>query len=180
MSLNQVQLALKNATSKSRTPIRPYLNSIWEIIKTSHVQIFLFFSIMERIRKGSDLPKKKSGGHRASNKNYLQIKLPQGPSALYFVEFWLGARAWNTWRGTRHAMYSVRSRDAQKQWANVLKTNFNGLASATIPWSGHQASLSWAAALCNVETTYYSHLDKYTARTCLELSLAATKTTPIV
>ena len=32
---------------------------LWEIIKTSHVQIFLFFSIMERIRKGSDLPKKK-------------------------------------------------------------------------------------------------------------------------
>ena len=30
-----------------------------KIIKTSHVQTFLFFSIMERIRKGSDLPKKK-------------------------------------------------------------------------------------------------------------------------
>ena len=32
------------------------------MIKTSHVQIFfLFFSIMERIRKGSDLPKEKVG-----------------------------------------------------------------------------------------------------------------------
>ena len=54
----------QNATSKSYTsihvPIRPYVNSTWEIIKTSQVEIF-FFSIMERIRKGSDLPKKKWG-----------------------------------------------------------------------------------------------------------------------
>ena len=44
---------------------------------------------------------------------FLQIKLPQRSSALYFVEFRLGARAWNTWRGTYHVMYSVRTRDAQ-------------------------------------------------------------------
>ena len=43
-------------------PIQPFFNCIWEIIKTSHAQIFfLFFSIMERVRKGSDLPKKKWG-----------------------------------------------------------------------------------------------------------------------
>ena len=44
---------------------------------------------------------------------YSQIKLPQRSPALYFIEFRLGARAWNTWRGTRHVMYSVRTRDAQ-------------------------------------------------------------------
>ena len=32
---------------------------------------------------------------------YSQIKLPQRSSALYFIDFQLGARAWNTWRGTR-------------------------------------------------------------------------------
>ena len=47
MSLIQVELALKQATSKSRTPvsvpIRLYWNSIREIIKTSHAQIFFVF-----------------------------------------------------------------------------------------------------------------------------------------
>ena len=36
-----------------------------------------FFSIMERIRKGSDLPKK-SGGHRASNKNIRRLSYRKG------------------------------------------------------------------------------------------------------
>ena len=44
---------------------------------------------------------------------YSQIKLPQKSSALYFIEFRLGARSWNTWRDTGHVMYSVRTRDAQ-------------------------------------------------------------------
>ena len=57
---------------------------------------------MERIRKGSDLPKKKWGSPSIQQK-YSQIKLPQRSSALYFVEFWLGARAWNSWRGTCYA-----------------------------------------------------------------------------
>ena len=71
MSLNQVELALKNATSKSNTSVSmyqfdpAYLNSMWEIVET-------FFSIMERNRKGSDL-RKKRGGHQASNKN---IRIP--------------------------------------------------------------------------------------------------------
>ena len=47
---------------------------------------------MERITKESDLPKKKWGSPMIQQK-YLQIKLPQRSSALYFVEFRLGARA---------------------------------------------------------------------------------------
>ena len=50
---------------------------------------------------------------------YSQIKLPQKSPALYFIEFRLGARSWNTWRGTCHVMYSVRTRDAQQQWART-------------------------------------------------------------
>ena len=67
MPFLQVELALNKAISKSRMPvfnnvtIRPNVNSKREIIKTSHAQNFLFFVIMERIRKGSDLPKKKVG-----------------------------------------------------------------------------------------------------------------------
>ena len=55
-------------------------------------RFFLFFSIMERIRKGSDLPKKNWGSPSIQQK-YSQIKLPQRSPALYFVEFQLGARA---------------------------------------------------------------------------------------
>ena len=40
---------------------------------------------------------------------YSQIKLPQRSPALYFIEFRHGAHAWNTWRGTCHVMYSVRT-----------------------------------------------------------------------
>ena len=72
MSLNQVELALKNTTFKSCTPVSMYqFEPMWIVYEkyTTHVQIlllnilytyrfFLFFSIMERIRKGSDLPKK--------------------------------------------------------------------------------------------------------------------------
>ena len=52
------------------------------------------------MRKGSDLPEK-MWVSPSIQQNYWQIKLPQRSSALYFVEFRLGARAWNTWRGTR-------------------------------------------------------------------------------
>ena len=53
---------------------------------------------MERIRKGSDLPKKNWGSPSIQQK-YSQIKLLQRSSALYFVEFRLGARALETlWR----------------------------------------------------------------------------------
>ena len=73
MSLNQVELALKNAISKSRTPVSMYqfdpIRILYEKkLKLPTYRFFSFFSIMERIRKGSDMPKK-SGGHRASNKN---------------------------------------------------------------------------------------------------------------
>ena len=48
MSLNQVELALKKCNfyvthTSIHVPIRPFLNSICEIIKTSHVQIFFDF-----------------------------------------------------------------------------------------------------------------------------------------
>ena len=73
MSLIQVESALKQATSKSRTPVSMYqfdpIGIVYEKkLKLPTHRFFLFFSIMERIRKGSDLPKKK-WGHRASNKN---------------------------------------------------------------------------------------------------------------
>ena len=44
---------------------------------------------MERIRKGSDLRKKKVGVTEHPTK-YSHTKLPQRSSALYFVEFRLG------------------------------------------------------------------------------------------
>ena len=51
MSLNQVELALKDTTSKSRKPVFIYF-------PRTDFSLF-FFSIMERIIKGSDLPKLK-------------------------------------------------------------------------------------------------------------------------
>ena len=39
---------------------------------------------MERIRKGSDLPTKKSGGHRASNKNIRRSSYGKGDQ-LYIL-----------------------------------------------------------------------------------------------
>ena len=56
MSLNQLELALKNTTFKSRTPVSmyqfdPFFNSVREIIKTSHTQIFLFFWYDEKSQK---------------------------------------------------------------------------------------------------------------------------------
>ena len=54
---------------------------------------------MERIREGSDLPKKKWESPSIQQK-YSHTKLTQRSSALYFVEFRLDARAWNRWRGT--------------------------------------------------------------------------------
>ena len=91
LSSNQVELALKNATSKSRTPVSMYQFDpiglvLLEIIKTSHAQIFLLFSIMERIRKGSDLPKKNWGSPGIQQK-YWHIKLTPRSPALCFVEF---------------------------------------------------------------------------------------------
>ena len=49
-------------------------------------RFFWFFSIMERVRKGSDLPKKKWGSPSVQQK-YSHTKLTQRLSALYFVEF---------------------------------------------------------------------------------------------
>ena len=46
-------------------PIRPYLNSIWEIIKTSHVQIFFCFLVQWKESEKAVICRKKSGGHRA-------------------------------------------------------------------------------------------------------------------
>ena len=47
---------------------------------------FCFFSIMERIRKGSDLPKK-SGGHRASNKNISRSSYRKGHQLYILLSF---------------------------------------------------------------------------------------------
>ena len=48
LSSNQIELALKNAASKSRTPVSMYQFDpiglvLLEIIKTSHAQIFFVF-----------------------------------------------------------------------------------------------------------------------------------------
>ena len=56
------------------------------------VRFLLSFSTLERIKKGSDLPKKKWGSPSIQQK-YSEIKLPQSSSTLYFVEFRLGVRA---------------------------------------------------------------------------------------
>ena len=68
MSLIQVELALKKVTSKSRTPVS------------------MFFSILEGIRKGSDLPKK-SGGHRASNKNIRRSSYRKVHQLYFLLSF---------------------------------------------------------------------------------------------
>ena len=49
-------------------------------------RFFLFFSIMERIRKGSDLPKK-IGGHQASNKNIRRSSYCKGHQLHIFLSF---------------------------------------------------------------------------------------------
>ena len=59
---------------------------------------FLFFSIMGRIRKGSDLPEKKVGVTEHPTKIFAQQVLTQRSSAIYFVEFsTLCARLKMTW-----------------------------------------------------------------------------------
>ena len=55
-------------------------------------RFFLFFSLMERIRKGSDLPKKKWGSPSIQEK-YSQVKLPQRSSALYILTSFDSVRA---------------------------------------------------------------------------------------
>ena len=49
-------------------------------------RFFLFFSIMEIIRKGSDLPKK-SGGHQASHKNIRRLSYHKGQQLYIFSSF---------------------------------------------------------------------------------------------
>ena len=49
-------------------------------------RFFLLFSIMERITKGSDLPKK-SGGHRASNKNSGRSSYRKGHELYILLSF---------------------------------------------------------------------------------------------
>ena len=122
MSSNQVELALKNATSKSRTPVSMYQFDpiwivLWEIIKTSHGQIFLFFSIMERIRKGSDLPKKKVG----FTEHPTKILAHQVNAKVSSIVCWVfdSVRALENDVARACLMNSVRSRDAQKQWART-------------------------------------------------------------
>ena len=49
-------------------------------------RFFSFFSIKERIRKGSDLPKK-SGGHQASNKNIRRSSYCKGHQLYILLSF---------------------------------------------------------------------------------------------
>ena len=91
MSSNQLELALKNKTSKSRIPVSmyqfdPFLIVYEKLLKLPTHRFFLFFSIIIRIRKGSDLPKKNWGSPSIQQK-YSHTKLTQRSSALYFVEF---------------------------------------------------------------------------------------------
>ena len=65
-------------------------------------RIFLSSVIMERIRKGSDLPKKKWGSSCIQQK-YSHTKLMQRPSVLHFVKLF-------TWYAC--IMNSVHGRDA--------------------------------------------------------------------
>ena len=56
MSLNQAELTLKDSTSESRTPVFVYQFDPMEIVNEKKLKLptyitFLFFSIMERIRK---------------------------------------------------------------------------------------------------------------------------------
>ena len=118
MSLIQVELALKQAPSESRTPVSMYqLDPIWIVyekkFKLPTYRFFLFFSIMKRIRKGSDLPNK-SGGHRASNKNIRRSSYRKGHQ-LYILLSFDSVRALEIHDVARatDVMYSVRTRDAQ-------------------------------------------------------------------
>ena len=56
------------------------------LLKLPTQRFFWFFSIMERVKKGSDLPKKKWGSPSFQQK-YSHTKLTQRSSALYFVKF---------------------------------------------------------------------------------------------
>ena len=84
MSLNRVQLVLKMQLL-SLAHLYPCTS-----LTLYEKYIFSLFSIMERIRKGSDLPKK-SGGHRASNKNIRTTSLSTpNPKIFYSLK---GARS---------------------------------------------------------------------------------------
>ena len=88
MSLMYVKLALKQATYKLHTPVSMYqfdpIGIVYEKLPTH--RLFLFFSLMERIRKGSDLPKK-SGVHRASNKNIRRSSYRKGHQLYILLSF---------------------------------------------------------------------------------------------
>ena len=82
-----------------------------KIIKTSHVQTFLFFSIMERIRKGSDLPKKKGVIEHPT-----KIFADQVTAKLYILSTFDSVRALEIHevvRATSYTVYSVDIRDTQ-------------------------------------------------------------------
>ena len=84
----------KNAVPKSHTPeqIRPYVNSIMRNgLKLPTCRFFLFFGIMERIRTGSDLPKKKWGSP-SIQQQYSHTKLIQGSSTLLGLKITAGQR----------------------------------------------------------------------------------------
>ena len=68
---------------------------------------------MERIRKGGDLPKK-SGGHRASNKNIRRSSYSKSHQLYILLSFDLvRALEIRHVRVTLYVMYNVRTRDAQ-------------------------------------------------------------------
>ena len=99
---NRVRTKLYNCGAcvcKSNVEIRIACSFCRPQLKLATHRFFLFLSIMERIRKEVICRKKKWGLPRIQQK-YSYTKLTQRSSGLYFVEFRLGARAWNRWRGT--------------------------------------------------------------------------------
>ena len=132
MLLNQVELALKITAFKSHTPISIYqfdpIWILWEIIKTSHVQIFLIVFWYNGKNQKRKWPAEKKWGSPSIQQKYLRTKLTHKSSALYFVVFDSVralempdvARAW--------LMNSVRNWHAQQQWVRTsLKTFANSL-----------------------------------------------------
>ena len=62
--------------------------------------------------------RKKSWGHRASNKNIRRSSYRKGHQLFILLSF-DSVRALEIHDVARHVMYSVRTRDAQQQWART-------------------------------------------------------------
>ena len=119
MSLIQVELALKQAHTCIHAPIRPYLNSIWERTKPSHVHIFFVFKYNEKNQKRKWSAEKEVGVTEHPAIIFAdQVTANVISSIFCWVSTWFVRLKYMTWHA-RHVMYSVRTRDAQEQWART-------------------------------------------------------------